>query len=61
MAEKLRIQTHHWFTTLINCTVGLLLRGKYDLHAENSKVLSDVKPPYILLPTHANLWDPFFL
>jgi 1-acyl-sn-glycerol-3-phosphate acyltransferase len=61
MTERLRIQTHHWFINLINCTVGLLLRGKYDLHAENSEVLSDVKPPYILLPTHANLWDPFFL
>ncbi len=61
MADKLRIQTHNWFNTLIKCTVGLLLRGKYDLHADNTEVLSEIKPPYILLPTHANLWDPFFL
>jgi 1-acyl-sn-glycerol-3-phosphate acyltransferase len=61
MANKLRIQTHEWFNTLIKCTVGLFLRGKYDLHAENADILSEIKPPYILLPTHANLWDPFFL
>lgn len=61
MAEKLRIQTHAWFNTLIKCTVGLILRGKYDLHAENRELLGAIKPPYVLLPTHANLWDPFFL
>lgn len=61
MGDKLRIQTHEWFNTLMKCTVGLILRGKYDLHAENAKILTEVKPPYILLPTHANLWDPFFL
>ncbi len=61
MADKLRIQTHAWFNTLIKCTVGLILRGKYDLHAENREILDAIKPPYLLLPTHANLWDPFFL
>lgn len=61
MADKLRIQTHNWFNTLIKCTVGLFLRGKYDLHADNAEILSEIEPPYILLPTHANLWDPFFL
>jgi 1-acyl-sn-glycerol-3-phosphate acyltransferase len=61
MAEKLRIQTHAWFNTLIKCTVGLILRGKYDLHADNREILVAIKPPYVLLPTHANFWDPFFL
>jgi len=61
MSQKLRIQTHNWFNILIKCTVGLILRGKYDLHGENTEILADLKPPYVLLPTHANLRDPFFL
>lgn len=60
MKEVLRIQTHKWFNNLVKATVGFYLFAKYDLHAENKRILKEIPKPYILLPTHSSLFDPFF-
>lgn len=46
---------------MLKCTAGLFCRFNYALHAKNAKLLKEIKPPYLLLPNHANLFDPFFL
>jgi 1-acyl-sn-glycerol-3-phosphate acyltransferase len=60
MKEVLRIQTHKWFNNLVKATVGFYLFAKYDLHAENKRILKEIPKPYVLLPTHSSLFDPFF-
>lgn len=37
------------------------MRFRYAIHAKNARLLKEIKPPYLLLPNHSNLFDPFFL
>ena len=59
MAVNLR--TSRKFTEFLRYTLGMFLNLRYSLRAENRQVVTDLEPPYALLPNHVGFWDPFFV
>lgn len=45
----------------LRMTVGIWLRLRYNMAAENTGLLRRVRRPYLLLPNHVGYWDPFQL
>lgn len=49
------------FVRFLKLSLGLFLKLRYRIVAENLEVLYQVKPPYVILPNHITTWDPFFV
>ena len=45
---------------ILKAVLGLYLRNKFDLSAENAEACG-LPPPFLLLANHTNFWDPFLL
>lgn len=48
-----------FFYVLLRLTLGIYLRLRFRLRFENRQIFKTVKPPFLILPNHANLFDPF--
>jgi len=37
------------------------MTNRYSVTAENLDVVRNLRPPYLVLPNHTSVWDPFFV
>ncbi|MBT3272317.1 MAG: 1-acyl-sn-glycerol-3-phosphate acyltransferase [Spirochaetales bacterium] len=42
-------------------TVGVFLYTRYKLRVENRHIVTELEPPFAILPNHVGFWDPFFV
>ncbi len=42
-------------------TVGAWVSRRYQVATENLELLRTIRPPYLILPNHTSVWDPFFV
>ncbi|MCK4540751.1 MAG: 1-acyl-sn-glycerol-3-phosphate acyltransferase [Spirochaetales bacterium] len=59
--KKPPVKIHGWLTGLLGWTLGIFLRIAYNLKVENRNILSELSPPFLLLPNHMNTFDPFII
>ena len=60
--EKRSVRYFNWFNKLLKMTFfGMYLKGAFNLKAENREVFRKVKPPFLILPNHPSVYDPFML
>jgi len=55
------IRAYPRFLSFLRGTLGVYLRSAYNVQVENLEVLEELTPPYVILPNHQMLWDPFIL
>ncbi len=56
-----KIKTNKYFFRLLKVTLGVFLKFRYRMRAENKSILKSFKPPYAVLPNHVGFWDPFLV
>lgn len=49
------------FNRVLRATLGIWLRVHYRITTENQELIDGLKPPYLLLPNHASVMDPFMV
>jgi 1-acyl-sn-glycerol-3-phosphate acyltransferase len=60
--ERRQIRYFRWFNILLKLTFfGLYLKRAFNIRAENRAIFKKIKPPYLILPNHSSLFDPFVL
>ncbi len=42
-------------------TLGVWIMKRYQVIAENLELLRTLRPPYLILPNHTSVWDPFIV
>jgi 1-acyl-sn-glycerol-3-phosphate acyltransferase len=50
-----------WFNRLLRHTFGLYLRHRYRLRCSGQELFDTLKPPYVVLPNHVAILDPFMV
>lgn len=50
-----------WFNRLLHWTYGVYLRAMYRIRVVNGEVFRTLRPPYVIVPNHACLVDPFMV
>ncbi|MFW6212580.1 MAG: lysophospholipid acyltransferase family protein [Spirochaetota bacterium] len=58
---KRRIRSFKWFWRALRSVAAPYLRKKFRVHAENSELVQRMRPPYLILPNHSSVIDPFFV
>ncbi len=59
--EGRRIRSFRFFWEFLRCTLGKFLSLQQNWQAENVKLLSAIDPPYLIMPNHNSMWDPFII
>jgi 1-acyl-sn-glycerol-3-phosphate acyltransferase len=50
-----------WFNRILRATYGIYLRVMYRIKTVNTEVFSELRPPYVIVPNHVCLVDPFMI
>lgn len=50
-----------WFNRILRVTYGMYLRVMYRIKAVNADVFSELRPPYVIVPNHVTMVDPFMI
>lgn len=53
------ITMHLWFYNTVKPILRIWLEKKFNLIAVIPDEVRDLKPPYLIMPTHQGFWDPF--
>lgn len=63
MGNKIRYtpRAPRWFNTLLRHTFGAWLRHHFRMRAKGQDLFKRLKPPYVLIPTHHGIMDPFMV
>ena len=56
-----RIRGSQALNKVLRLTLGPWLVRRYRVTAENRELLRRLRPPYLVLPNHSSVWDPFFV
>ncbi len=56
-----RIKGSEALNRLLRLTLGPWLVSRYRVTAQNAGMLRKLRPPYLVLPNHCSVWDPFFV
>lgn len=58
---KQEIKAHLYFNTFLRYTFGIYLKKRFNIQIENHSLIRRLKPPYLVLPNHFSIWDPFIV
>ena len=50
-----------WFNRILHWTYGVYLRVMYRIRTVNADIFHTLRPPYVIVPNHACLVDPFMV
>ncbi len=50
-----------WFNRILRVTYGFYLRVMYRIRTVNTEIFSGLRPPYVIVPNHVSLVDPFMI
>lgn len=50
-----------WFNRLLHWTYGVYLRRMYRIRVINAEIFQTLRPPYVIVPNHACMVDPFMI
>ena len=50
-----------WFNRLLHWTYGVYLRLMYRIRIVNADIFTTLRPPYVIVPNHLSLVDPFMI
>lgn len=50
-----------WFNRLLHITYGVYLRLMYRIRLVNTDIFKTLRPPYVIVPNHVSLIDPFMV
>lgn len=56
-----RLRHARWLYPFLRVVLGYLLNLKYRIRAHGTDVFRSIRPPYIVLGNHTNVWDPFLV
>ena len=55
------IKAHLYLNTFLRYTFGFYLKKRFNIKIENHSIIYRVKPPFLVLPNHFSIWDPFIV
>lgn len=58
---RYRPKAPRWFNRLLRNTFGRYLRNRFAIRATGLHELKAINPPYVLIPTHHGVLDPFMV
>lgn len=58
---KRRIRTSSGFTRILKLIVGTYMKVKFKARAVNTELFRSVRPPFVVLPNHSCVLDPFMI
>lgn len=58
---KREIKAHLYFNKFLRYTFGIYLKKRFNIVVENHSLIRRLKPPYLVLPNHFSIWDPFIV
>ncbi len=61
MAAKRGIRAYSLFIRFLRVVLGVYLKLRFNMKAENHGLIARLKPPYLVLPNHVGYWDPFMV
>ena len=61
MAAKRGIRAYSLFIRFVRVVLGVYLKLRFNIKAENHGLIARLKPPYLVLPNHVGFWDPFMV
>lgn len=50
-----------WFNILLRYSLGVWLKGRFRIRAQGQELFKGLKPPYVIVPTHHGILDPFMV
>jgi 1-acyl-sn-glycerol-3-phosphate acyltransferase len=50
-----------WFNTVLRYTLGAWLRHHFRIRASGTELFKRIRPPYVVVPTHHGILDPFMV
>lgn len=56
-----RPENPRWFNRILRGTYGMYLRVMYRIRAVNTEIFSELRPPYVIVPNHVTMVDPFMI
>ena len=59
--SRRRIAASGTMNRILWMTLGPWLSRLYNLHAENIEAVRRLRPPFLVLPNHGSVWDPFMV
>ena len=61
MAANRGIRAYSRFIQFLRVVLGIYLKLRFNMKAENRDLVYRLKPPYLVLPNHVGYWDPFMV
>lgn len=61
MAAKRGIRAYSLFIQFLRVFLGVYLKLRFNMKAENHGLVARLRPPYLVLPNHVGYWDPFMV
>jgi 1-acyl-sn-glycerol-3-phosphate acyltransferase len=63
MIDKARYRPSapRWFNKVLRCALGTFLRLRFRIRPVGTEVFKHLKPPYVVVPTHHGVLDPFMV
>jgi 1-acyl-sn-glycerol-3-phosphate acyltransferase len=61
MEAKGGIRAYSYFIQFLRVFLGIYLKLRFNMKAENKGLVYRLKPPYLVLPNHVGYWDPFMV
>jgi len=59
--NRRRIGASRALNRILRATLAPFMTNRYSVRAENADLLKRLRPPYLVLPNHTSVWDPFFV
>jgi 1-acyl-sn-glycerol-3-phosphate acyltransferase len=56
-----RIRASRNLNRILRLTLAPWITSRYRVEAENVQVVRRIRPPYLILPNHTSVWDPFMV
>ena len=59
--SRRKIRGSRWLNRILRLTLAPWLTRRYNVTGVNTELLRRLRPPYLILPNHTSVWDPFIV
>ncbi|MFW5745506.1 MAG: hypothetical protein ACOC2D_19705, partial [Spirochaetota bacterium] len=56
-----KIRGSRTLNRILRLTLAPWITNRYRVTAENTALFKRIRPPYLILPNHTSVWDPFMV
>jgi len=56
-----KIRASRTLNRILRLTLAPWITNRYRVRAENTGIFKRIRPPYLILPNHTSVWDPFMV